>query len=60
MIEVSRETPHRDRGAFVLGTEGHAEMKCVFVDSAGQGKGIARVIMAALEREAALLGVTRM
>jgi putative acetyltransferase len=47
-------------GAFVLGTDGHAEMKRVFVDPAARGKGIARAIMAALEREAASLGVTLM
>ena len=47
-------------GSFVLGTDGHAEMKRVFVDPAARGKGVARAIMAALEREAARLGVTRM
>jgi len=47
-------------GSFVLGADGHAEMKRVFVDPAARGKGIARAIMAALEREAAALGVTRM
>jgi putative acetyltransferase len=47
-------------GAFVLGTDRHAEMKRVFVDPAARGKGIARAIMEALEREAAKLGVTRM
>ena len=47
-------------GAFVLGTDGHAEMKRVFVDPAARGKGVARAIMAALEREAAKMGVTLM
>jgi len=47
-------------GAFVLGDDGQAEMKRVFVDPAARGKGIARIIMEALEREAALLGVTPM
>jgi putative acetyltransferase len=47
-------------GAFVLGADGQAEMKRVFVDPAARGKGVARAIMAALEREAALLGVTLM
>ena len=47
-------------GSFVLGTDGHAEMKRVFVDPAARGKGVARAIMQALEREAAKLGVTRM
>ena len=47
-------------GAFVLGTDGHAEMKRVFVAPAARGKGIAGVLMEALEREAAKLGVTLM
>jgi putative acetyltransferase len=47
-------------GSFVLGADGHAEMKRVFVDPAARGKGVARAIMAALEREAARLGVTLM
>ncbi|MEZ5831130.1 MAG: GNAT family N-acetyltransferase [Dongiaceae bacterium] len=47
-------------GAFVLGAEGSAEMKRVFVDPSARGKGIARAIMETLEREAALLGVTLM
>lgn len=47
-------------GAFVLGEAGQAEMKRVFVDPAGRGKGVARAIMEALEREAAKLGVTLM
>ena len=47
-------------GAFVLGTDGHAEMKRVFVAPAARGKGVARVLMEALEREAAQLGVTLM
>jgi putative acetyltransferase len=47
-------------GAFVLGAGGQAEMKRVFVDPAARGKGVARAIMAALEREAARLGVTLM
>ena len=47
-------------GAFVLGADGHAEMKRVFVDPAARGKGVARAIMEALEREAAKLGVTLM
>jgi putative acetyltransferase len=47
-------------GSFVLGADGHAEMKRVFVDPAARGKGVARAIMQALEREAARLGVTRM
>jgi putative acetyltransferase len=44
-------------GAFVLGVNRQAEMKRVFVDPAARGKGIARMIMDALEREAASLGV---
>ncbi len=47
-------------GAFVLGTDGHAEMKRVFVDPAARGKCVARALMEALEREAARLGVTLM
>ena len=47
-------------GAFVLGDSGEAEMKRVFVDPTARGKGVARAIMAALEREAAMLGVTLM
>jgi putative acetyltransferase len=47
-------------GAFVLGEAGQAEMKRVFVAPAARGKGIARVLMEALEREAAKLGVTLM
>ena len=47
-------------GAFVMGADGHAEMKRVFVDSAARGKGVARTIMQALECTAASLGVTRM
>jgi putative acetyltransferase len=47
-------------GAFVLGEAGQAEMKRVFVDPAARGKGIARAIMAALERDAAERGVTLM
>lgn len=47
-------------GAFVLGTDGHAEMKRVFVDPAARGKGVGRAIMEALEREAASRGVARM
>ena len=47
-------------GAFVLGIDGHAEMKRVFVDPAARGKGVARAVMEALEREAAHLGVTLM
>ena len=47
-------------GAFVVGAGGQAEMKRVFVDPAARGKGVARLIMEALEREAALLGVTLM
>ena len=47
-------------GAFALGDDGQAEMKRVFVDPAARGKGIARAIMEALEREAAKHGVTLM
>jgi putative acetyltransferase len=47
-------------GAFVVGEGGQAEMKRVFVDPAARGKGVARAIMAALEREAAQRGVTLM
>ncbi len=47
-------------GAFVLGEAGQAEMKRVFVAPAARGKGVARVLMEALEREAAKLGVTLM
>ena len=47
-------------GAFVRGDAGQAEMKRVFVDPATRGKGIARALMEALEREAAKLGVTLM
>lgn len=47
-------------GAFVLGANGQAEMKRVFVDPVARGKGIARAIMAALEREASRLGITLM
>jgi putative acetyltransferase len=47
-------------GAFMVGAEGQAEMKRVFVDPAARGKGIARAIMDVLEREAASQGVTLM
>jgi putative acetyltransferase len=47
-------------GAFVLGEAGQAEMKRVFVDPTARGKGVARVLMEGLEREAAQLGVTLM
>ena len=47
-------------GAFVLGEAGQAEMKRVFVAPAARGKGVARLLMEALEREAAQLGVTLM
>jgi putative acetyltransferase len=47
-------------GAFVLGEAGQAEMKRVFVAPAARGKGVARVLMEALERDAARLGVTLM
>jgi putative acetyltransferase len=47
-------------GAFVISTNGHAEMKRVFVNSEARGKGVARAIMEALEREAARIGVTTM
>jgi putative acetyltransferase len=47
-------------GAFVLGADGEAEMKRVFVAPAARGKGVARAIMEVLEREAAKLGVTLM
>lgn len=50
----------RGCGAFVLGADGRAEMKRVFVDPAARGKGVARAIMEALEREASRLGVTLM
>ena len=47
-------------GAFVLGEAGQAEMKRVFVAPAARGKGVARALMEALEREAAQRGVTLM
>jgi putative acetyltransferase len=47
-------------GAFVLGEAGQAEMKRVFVAPAARGKGVARLLMEALEREAAQRGVTLM
>lgn len=47
-------------GAFVVGDHGCAEMKRVFVAAAVRGKGIARLIMESLEREAAKLGVALM
>lgn len=47
-------------GAFVIADGKHAEMKRVFVDPAARGKGVARVIMEALEREAARLGIDLM
>jgi putative acetyltransferase len=47
-------------GAFVLGEPGQAEMKRVFVAPAARGKGVARALMEALERDAAKLGVTLM
>lgn len=47
-------------GAFVLGREGQAEMKRVFVEPAARGKGVARAIMQALERAAGAAGVTLM
>ena len=47
-------------GALVLGEAGQAEMKRVFVAPAARGKGVARLLMEALEREAAQRGVTLM
>lgn len=47
-------------GAFVIADGKHAEMKRVFVDPAARGKGVARLIMEALEREAARLGIDLM
>ena len=47
-------------GALVLSTDGHAELKRVFVDPAARGKGVARAIMDALEQEPASLDVTPM
>ena len=47
-------------GAFVVGEGGCAEMKRVFVDPAARGKGVARLIMGVLEKEAAKLGVDLM
>jgi putative acetyltransferase len=47
-------------GAFVIADGKHAEMKRVFVDPAARGKGVARLIMEALEREAAKLGIALM
>jgi putative acetyltransferase len=47
-------------GAFVLGEAGQAEMKRVFVDPAARGRGVARAVLEALEREAAKLGVALM
>lgn len=44
-------------GAFVIAGGKHAEMKRVFVDPAARGKGVARIIMEALEREAAKLDI---
>lgn len=47
-------------GAFVIADGKRAEMKRVFVDPAARGKGVARLIMEALEREAAKLGIDLM
>jgi putative acetyltransferase len=47
-------------GAFVIADGKHAEMTRVFVDPAARGKGVARLIMEALEREAAKLGIALM
>ncbi|HNB25740.1 MAG TPA: GNAT family N-acetyltransferase [Alphaproteobacteria bacterium] len=47
-------------GAFVRGGGDQAEMKRVFVDPAARGKGIARAILEALERDAATAGVALM
>jgi putative acetyltransferase len=47
-------------GAFVLTGDNAGEMKRVFVDPKARGKGIARLLMEALEREAAKLGVAQM
>jgi putative acetyltransferase len=47
-------------GSFVIADGRHAEMKRVFVDPAARGKGVARLIMEALEREAAKLGIDLM
>lgn len=44
-------------GSFVVADRKHAEMKRVFVDPAARCKGVARLIMEALEREAASLGI---
>ena len=40
--------------------EGNGEMKSMFVDPHHRGKGVAKVLMAALEREAISLGVDLM
>ena len=47
-------------GAFVMGTDGQAEMKRVFVAPAARGKGVARVLMEVLESEAVQCRVTLM
>ncbi len=47
-------------GAFVISDGKHAEMKRVFVDPAARGKGVARLIMEAIERKAAKLGIDLM
>jgi putative acetyltransferase len=60
LLVVREEGQALGCGAFVLGDNGQAEMKRVFVDPSGRGKGIARTIMEALEHEAASLGVTLM
>ncbi len=47
-------------GAFVLGEDGRAEMKRMFVSPRARGKGVARALMMRLEIEAAREGVTLM
>ncbi|HWA47775.1 MAG TPA: GNAT family N-acetyltransferase [Dongiaceae bacterium] len=47
-------------GAFVIAGGKSAEMKRVFVDPTARGKGVARLIMEALEQEAARLGIDLM
>jgi putative acetyltransferase len=47
-------------GAFVRGGGNQAEMKRVFVDANARGKGVARAIMEALERDAAKSGIALM
>jgi putative acetyltransferase len=47
-------------GALVLGDDGRAELKRMFVDQSARGQGIGTALLQALERVAGTAGVTRL